>query len=286
MFFEAGAHNLLIPSPRPIGNLKPAFEKFKVTWMTGVDTLYAGLLQEEWFMQQPPQLTCSISGGTALRPSTAALWKQHVGTIIEGFGMTETSCAALLHPPIAQIRQGSVGFALPATQIKIINDQGEIQPLGEAGELCIRGPQIVAGYLNRDTETQQTFIDGWLHTGDIAKIDPDGFCYILDRKKDMVNVSGFNVYPNEVEAVLTEHPDILEAAVIAVPDEQTGEAVKAFIATSNPALSIDEVIRYCREQLTAYKVPKSVDILTELPKSTVGKILRAELRARQNVQSA
>ncbi len=281
MFFDAGAHNILVPSPRPILNLKPAFEKFNITWMTGVDPLYAALLHEAWFQAKPPQLTCAISGGTALRPTTAQQWQQQVGTIIEGFGMTETSCAALLHPPIAEIRQGSVGFPLPATDIKIIDAQGQCVALGEAGELCIKGPQVVAGYLNRDAENAESFIDGWLHTGDIAKLDQDGFCYILDRKKDMVNVSGFNVYPNEVEAVLVEHPHILEAAVIAVQDPSTGEAVKAYITTDNTELSIDEVIAHCRNYLTSYKVPKSIEILPELPKSTVGKILRATLRQQQ-----
>ncbi|MFH7764449.1 long-chain fatty acid--CoA ligase [Acinetobacter sp. BSP-28] len=278
MFFEGGAHNLLIPSPRPVSNLKPAFEQFKVTWLTGVNTLYAGLLAEDWFVQNPPQLTCAISGGTALRPATAQNWKAKVGTIIEGFGMTETSCAALLHPPISEIRQGSVGFPLPGSDIKIINDDGQEVPLDEAGELCIKGPQIVLGYLNRPNETTETFVDGWLHTGDIAKVDQDGFCYILDRKKDMVIVSGFNVYPNEIEAILVEHPEVLEAAVIGIPDEQTGESVKAFITSSNPNLSSDHILKHCKENLTAYKVPKSIEILNELPKSTVGKILRAELR--------
>ena len=278
MFFETGAHNVLIPSPRPISNLKPAFEQFKITWMTGVDTLYTGLLAEDWFRNNPPQLTCAISGGTALRPITAQQWRNHVGLIVEGFGMTETSCAALLHPPITPVRQGSVGFPLPGTDIKIIDPSGQELPLGEAGELCVRGPQIVCGYLNRPEESQQTFVDGWLHTGDIAKVDTEGFCYILDRKKDMVNVSGFNVYPNEVEAILTEHPEIIEAAVVSIPDAQTGEAVKAFITTHNPELALSSVIQHCKDNLTAYKVPKLIEIVPELPKSTVGKILRAELR--------
>src|SRR5690606_2193156 len=192
---------------------------------------YAGLLAEDWFVQNPPKLTCAISGGTALRPVTAENWKAKVGTIIEGFGMTETSCAALLHPPISEIRQGSVGFPLPGSDIKIVNAEGQEVPLGEAGELCVKGPQIVLGYLNRPAETAETFVNGWLHTGDIAKVDQDGFCYILDRKKDMVIVSGFNVYPNEIEAILAEHPDVIEAAVIGIPDEKTGESVKAFITS-------------------------------------------------------
>ena len=278
MFFEGGSHNLLIPSPRPISNLKPAFEQFNVTWLTGVDTLYAGLLAEDWFIENPPQLTCALSGGTALRPTTAENWKAKVGSIIEGFGMTETSCAALLHPPIQHIRQGSVGFPLPGSDIKIIDTHGQEVPLGEAGELCIKGPQIVLGYLNRPTETAETFIEGWLHTGDIAKVDEDGFCYILDRKKDMVIVSGFNVYPNEIEAILVEHPDVFEAAGIGVPDPHTGESVKAFITSHNPHLLIADILKHCKDNLTAYKIPKSIEILTELPKSTVGKILRTELR--------
>ena len=287
MFFEGGSHNILVPSPRPISNLRPAFEQFKITWLTGVDTLYAGLLAEDWFVQNPPELTCAISGGTALRPATAEHWKAKIGNIIEGFGMTETSCAAMLHPPISIIRQGSVGFPLPGSEIKIVDVQGNEVPLGSAGELCVKGPHIVQGYLNRPEESADTFVEGWLHTGDIAQLDEDGFCYILDRKKDMVLVSGFNVYPNEIEAVIAEHPDIIEVAVIGVPDVQTGEAVKAYIATRNPSLSTDEILAHCKEHLTAYKVPKVIEILPELPKSTVGKILRAELRnLQQQLQSA
>ncbi len=287
MFFEGGSHNILVPSPRPISNLRPAFEQFKITWLTGVDTLYAGLLAEDWFVQNPPELTCAISGGTALRPATAEHWKAKIGNIIEGFGMTETSCAAMLHPPISIIRQGSVGFPLPGSEIKIVDVQGNEVPLGSAGELCVKGPHIVQGYLNRPEESADTFVEGWLHTGDIAQLDEDGFCYILDRKKDMVLVSGFNVYPNEIEAVIAEHPDIIEVAVIGVPDVQTGEAVKAYIATRNPSLSTDEILAHCKEHLTAYKVPRVIEILPELPKSTVGKILRAELRnLQQQLQSA
>ncbi len=287
MFFEGGSHNILVPSPRPVSNLRPAFEQFKITWLTGVDTLYAGLLAEDWFVQNPPELTCAISGGTALRPATAEHWKAKIGNIIEGFGMTETSCAAMLHPPISIIRQGSVGFPLPGSEIKIVDVQGNEVPLGSAGELCVKGPHIVQGYLNRPEESADTFVEGWLHTGDIAQLDEDGFCYILDRKKDMVLVSGFNVYPNEIEAVIAEHPDIIEVAVIGVPDVQTGEAVKANIATRNPSLSTDEILAHCKEHLTAYKVPKVIEILPELPKSTVGKILRAELRnLQQQLQSA
>lgn len=287
MFFEGGSHNILVPSPRPVSNLRPAFEQFKITWLTGVDTLYAGLLAEDWFVQNPPELTCAISGGTALRPATAEHWKAKIGNIIEGFGMTETSCAAMLHPPISIIRQGSVGFPLPGSEIKIVDAHGNEVPLGSAGELCVKGPHIVQGYLNRPEESAETFVEGWLHTGDIAQLDEDGFCYILDRKKDMVLVSGFNVYPNEIEAVIAEHPDIIEVAVIGVPDVQTGEAVKAYIATRNPSLSSDEILAHCKEHLTAYKVPKVIEILPELPKSTVGKILRAELRnLPQQLQSA
>ena len=286
MFFEGGSHNILIPSPRPVSNLKPAFEQFNITWLTGVDTLYAGLLAEDWFVQNPPRLTCAISGGTALRPATAQQWNAKVGPIIEGFGMTETSCAAMLHPPIAQIRQGSVGFPLPGSEIKIIDAHGQEVAWGTAGELCIKGPHVVQGYLNRPDETAATFIDGWLHTGDIAQLDAEGFCYILDRKKDMILVSGFNVYPNEIEAVIAEHPDIIEVAVIGMPDAQTGEAVKVYLASRNPALSTNDILAHCKENLTAYKIPKSIEILPELPKSTVGKILRAELRSLQQLQSA
>ncbi len=288
MFFEAGVHNVLIPSPRPIANLKPAFEKFKITWLTGVDTLYASLLESDWFLANLPPLTCCISGGTALRPTTAENWRKKVGLIIEGYGMTECTAAGMVHPPIDQnFHAGSVGFPIPGTDVKVIDADGNQVPYGTRGEICIKGINVVQGYLNRDAETAETFVDGWLHTGDIAIIEEDGFCYIVDRKKDMILVSGFNVFPNEIEAVIAEFPEITEVAVIGIEDKQTGEAVKAFIATSNPNLDINDVIKYCKDNLTAYKVPKIIEILPELPKSTVGKILRAELRnLEQQKQSA
>ena len=277
-FYYAGGQNLFIPSPRPLANLKPAFENFNVTWMTGVDTLYAGLLAEPWFAENPPKLKIAISGGTTLRPSTAERWNRSVCKLLEGFGMTESTCIACCHPAQGEHRVGWVGVPVPGCEVRLVDDNGMDQPYGTPGELILRGPNIISGYLNRPDEQGVSFRDGWFYTGDIGVMDETGFFQIVDRKKDLVIVSGFNVYPNEIEAVLAEHPDVMEVAVIGVPDEQTGEAVRAVVASRNPALTAGDLIAYCRERLTGYKVPKQIVFMEQLPKSTVGKILRAELR--------
>ncbi|MGH8351971.1 MAG: long-chain-fatty-acid--CoA ligase [Pseudomonas sp.] len=278
LFFRLGGRNLLVPNPRPLSNLFPAFDKFPVKWMTGVDTLYAGLLNEPWLLANPPKLMFAVSGGTALRPSTAERWQAQVGSMLEGYGMTESSCFVAFNPPGGAPRTGTVGLPMPGSEVRIVDADGRVLEPGQAGELIVRGPHIIASYLNRPDETAAAIIEGWFHTGDIAVMDSEGFIRIVDRKKDMILVSGFNVYPNEVEAVIAEHPDVAEVAVVGVPDESTGEAVRAFIALRRPGLSDAEIIRHCRERLTGYKVPKQIVFREQLPKSTVGKILRAELR--------
>jgi long-chain acyl-CoA synthetase len=277
-FYRAGARNLFIPSPRPMANLRPAFDNHQVTWMTGVDTLYAGLLAEDWFQANPPKLKRAISGGTALRPSTAERWNATVCRLLEGFGMTESTCIGSCHPPQGEHRMGWVGLPMPGCEIRMVDDAGVAVAPGVAGELVMKGPHMISGYLNRPDEQGQSFRDGWFYTGDVGVMDETGFIQIVDRKKDLVIVSGFNVYPNEVEAVLAEHPGVLEVAVIGVKDEHTGEAVRAVVARRDPQLSAEDLIAHCRQHLTGYKVPKQVVFMEQLPKSTVGKILRAELR--------
>jgi long-chain acyl-CoA synthetase len=278
-FFMSGARNVLVPNPRPLENLRPAFEKFPVTWMTGVDTLYAGLLAEPWFRTNPPKLKYAISGGTALRPSTLQQWQTLVCPILEGYGSTESSCLISFNLP-GMCSPGSVGLPLPGCLVGVVDNSGRLLGPGERGELIIKGPNVMQEYLNQPDETSKAVIGGWFHTGDIVVITPEGYVTIVDRKKDMVLVSGFNVYPNEVEAVIAEHPDVIDVAVISVPDETTGEAVQAFIVPRRPTLTPEEILRHCREQMTKYKVPKHVVFCDRLPKSPVGKILRAELRKR------
>jgi long-chain acyl-CoA synthetase len=278
VFFQVGARNLLVPSPRPMSNLQKTFEQFDVQWTAGVDTLFAGLMAEPWFQANPPKLRYAFSGGTALRTSTAQAWQALVCPILEGYGMTETSCIVSCNPPSATPRLGTVGVPMPGCQVRVVDDQGRELPQGERGELLVQGPQVVGGYLHALEDSASAIRDGWLHTGDIAQLEEGGYIRIVDRKKDMILVSGFNVYPNEVEDVLAAHPGIAEAAVIGVPDAATGEAVRAFVVPRNPALTPEDVERHCRTQLTAYKVPRQILFREQLPKSPVGKILRASLR--------
>ena len=280
LMFLRGGRNLLVPNPRPLSNAAPVFKHFDVRWMTGVDTLFAGLLAEPWMQANPPKLKLAISGGTALRPATAERWQERVGLIVEGYGLTETCCFVSFNPPGAETRLGTVGLPMPGSQIRIVDEQGADLPLGTAGELLVRGPHIIERYLNRAEETEAAFVDGWFRTGDIAVMDQQGYLSIVDRKKDMILVSGFNVYPNEVEDVIAEHPGVAEVAVIGVADEHTGEAIKAFVTPSGPGLQANDIIQHCRERLTGYKVPKHIAFQEQLPKSPVGKILRAQLRSQ------
>ena len=279
LFYTAGARNLLVPNPRPVSNMRSAFEGFQVDWMSGVDTLYSGLLNEPWFREHPPKLRFALSGGTALRPSTAEAWQAHVCPILEGYGMTETTCIVSSNPPTQKPRVGTVGLPMPGCEVRIVDADGRNLGPGERGELLVKGPQIIAGYLHAQEDSASAIVDGWLHTGDIAEFEPDGYLRIVDRKKDMILVSGFNVYPNEVEDILVTHPDIAEAAVVGVADPATGEAVRAFVVTPNKELTTADIDRHCRSQLTAYKVPKQIVFRDSLPKSPVGKVLRALLRA-------
>lgn len=279
-FYWLGARNVLIPSPRPLANLKRAFENYKITWMSGVNTLFNGLTNETWFLDSPPKhLKLASAGGMALQTAVARRWEEVTGRpVIQGYGLTETS-PVLSFNPVGKARDGSIGVPVPSTWMRCVDDNGVPVPQGERGEIAVKGPQVMAGYWNKPEETAAAMPDGWFLTGDIGVMDADGYFSIVDRKKDMVVVSGFNVYPNEVEDCLAGHPGILESAVIGVPDEATGEAVMAFVILKDKTLTQADIRAHCKEHLTAYKVPKRVEMRDELPKSNVGKILRKDLRA-------
>lgn len=278
-FFSIGAQNILIPNPRPLTNLKRAFENYKITWMSGVNTLFNGLNNELWFLDSPPKhLKFASSGGMAMQQSVAERWEEITGKpALEGYGLTESS-PVLTFNPLGKTRANSIGIPVPSTELKCVDEKGQEMPIGEAGEIAARGPQIMLGYWKKPDETAKTMIDDWLLTGDIGTMDSDGYFRIVDRKKDMILVSGFNVYPNEIEDVLAAHPGILEVAVIGVPDGAAGEAVKAFIVKQDDTLTTETIRSYCKEHLTNYKVPKQVEFRDDLPKSNVGKILRKDLR--------
>jgi long-chain acyl-CoA synthetase len=279
-FYWLGARNVLIPNPRPLSNLKRAFENYKITWLSGVNTLFNGLMNEPWFQDSPPRhLKFASAGGMALQSSVARRWEAMTGKpLLQGYGLTETS-PVLTFNLLGKTRDGSIGVPLPSTWIAILDDAGQPVAQGLPGEIAARGPQIMKGYWNNPDETAKVMRDGWFLTGDIGVIDPDGYIRIVDRKKDMVVVSGFNVYPNEVEDVLAAHPGVREVAVIGVPDATTGEAVAAYVVRSDPGLTSEALRAHAKGHLTAYKLPKRVEFRDDLPKSNVGKTLRKDLRA-------
>ena len=280
-FYHMGARNILVPSPRPPSNLKRAFENYKITWTTGVNTLFNALLNERWFVDNPPKhLIGSAAGGMALHESVAERWREVTGTpIVEGYGLTETSPVLTFNPFGGEVKDGTIGIPVPSTDVRCVKDDGTDAGVGEPGEIVARGPQIMKGYWQRDDETANAMLDGWFRTGDIAEMDADGYFTIVDRKKDMVLVSGFNVFPNEVEERIASMPGVNEVGVVGIPDDKTGEAVRAYVVANDPRPTEAEIIAHCRESLAAYKVPKSVRFVDELPKSPIGKILRRELRA-------
>lgn len=281
-FYWLGARNILIPNPRPLSSLKRAFENYKITWMSGVNTLFNGLTNEIWFTDSPPRhLKFSSAGGMALQSSVAKRWQEITGTeVVQGYGLTETS-PVLTFEPLGKAREGTIGVPVPGTDIAIMDEDGKPLAIGETGEIAAKGPQIMKGYLDKPEETAKVMAGDYFLTGDIGYMDPDGYVRIVDRKKDMVVVSGFNVYPNEVEDVLAAHPAVIEAAVIGVPDDASGEAVKAFVVLKDTSVTTDALRAYAKEHLTAYKVPKRVEVRDDLPKSNVGKILRKDLRAEE-----
>lgn len=279
-FFHVGARNIVIPTPRPPSNLKKAFENYKITWVTGVNTLFNALLKERWFLDGPPaHLRASLAGGMSLHQSVASLWQEVTKTpIAEGFGLTESAPVLTFNPLDGSGRPGSIGIPLPSTEIGLIDEHGNWLAAGAPGELVARGPQVMLGYWNNPEETAQTLKDGWLYTGDVAQMDEAGFFTIVDRKKDVILVSGFNVYPNEVEERIANVIGVKEVGVIGLPDADTGEKVCAYVVTDSIALSQEQIMEHCREHLARFKVPKSIKFVDELPKSPIGKILRRELR--------
>jgi long-chain acyl-CoA synthetase len=277
-----GQHLVLVPQPIPIKNSSKIFKKYRITQIFGVNTFINALNHCPLFNQiRPKEIKIAFSGGTAVQKSVNEHWEKIVGIpLTAAYGLSETSPFVLCNPVGARLREGSAGIPVPSTQVKIFNDQGNEVANGESGEIVVRGPQVMTGYWQQPQETQEAIRDGWLWTGDIGKRDDDGYFYILDRRKDLIIVSGFNVYPIEVEEVLAGHPKVLEAAVIGVEDSKSGEAVKAFIVAKDPSLSEAELKKYCETLLTNYKRPRFYEFRAGLPKTNVGKILRRELRVR------
>ena len=280
VLLQTGNHSILIPNPRDIPGFIKVLQNAKFSGFVGLNTLFVALCGKEEFRAIDfSALKLTISGGMALTKDAADQWKAVTGCeIAEGFGMTETSPVVSFNPP-GFVKLGTIGMPVAGTACKVIDDAGNEMPIGEPGELCVKGPQVMKGYWQRPEATAETIdADGWLKTGDMAVISEDGYMKIVDRKKDMIIVSGFNVYPNEVEDVIVAHPDVVEVAAIGVPDPKSSEAVKVFIVSKNENLTAAEVTAWCRERLTAYKVPRFIEFRDELPKTNVGKILRRELR--------
>lgn len=280
-FMALGATNVLITNPRDMPGFIKEMAKYKFTALTGVNTLFNALLNHPDFARLDfSHLRIALGGGMAVQRAVAERWKQVTGkTLIEAYGLTETSPAVAINPIDLEGFNGAIGLPLPSTDIAIRDEAGQDVPLGETGELCVSGPQVMAGYWQRPEETAKVMMaDGFLRTGDMATMDIKGFLRIVDRKKDLIDVSGFKVYPNEVEDVLAMHPGVLEVAVIGVPDERSGEAVKAFVVKRDAALTVEDLIAHCRKSLVAYKVPRQIEFRSELPKSNVGKILRRVLK--------
>jgi long-chain acyl-CoA synthetase len=281
VYMSLGGVNLLITNPRDMRGFIKELSKVPFTVFPGVNTLFNGLLNTPGFAELDfSHLKGALGGGMAVQRAVAERWRKVTGVpLVEAYGLTETSPAACVNPMDLEGFNGCIGLPIPSTECAIMNDDGELLPQGETGELVIRGPQVMKGYWKRPEETAKVLTDdGWLRTGDIALMTEDGFFKIVDRKKDMILVSGFNVFPNEIEDVIAHHPKVLEVAVVGVPDEKSTEAVKAFVVKSDPSLTEKEIRDFCHEELTGYKRPKYIEFRDELPKTNVGKILRRELR--------
>lgn len=282
VFNSVGALNILITNPKDIPGFVKELSKWKFTAFTGVNTLFNGLLNNEEFKKLDfSGLRLTLGGGMAVQKAVAERWRQVTGKpLIEAYGLTETSPAACINPMTLKDYNSFIGVPIPSTDVEIKDDNNATLPIGEIGEICIKGPQVMAGYFNRPDETAKVMTpDGFFKTGDLGYMTEQGFIKIVDRKKDMILVSGFNVYPNELEDVIVGHPKVLECAAIGLPDEKSGEVVKIFVVKKDDSLTQDELMKFCRENFTSYKVPKSIEFRKELPKSNVGKILRKDLRA-------
>lgn len=281
IFVTVGGLNVLITNPRDMPGFVKELKKWKFTVITGVNTLFNGLLNNPDFKDVDfSSARICLGGGMAVQKAVAEKWKKITGkTLIEAYGLTETSPAACVNPLNIPAYNGFIGLPISSTEVLIKDDFDKTLAIGEIGEICIKGPQVMPGYWKRDDETAKVMTaDGFLKTGDIGIMNEDGFVKIVDRKKDMILVSGFNVYPNEIEDVVSQHPKVFEVAAIGVPDEKTTEAIKLFIVKKDESLTAEEIIKYCRENLTNYKIPRHVEFRTELPKTNVGKILRKDLK--------
>ena len=289
VFMTLGAENVLITNPRDIPGFVKEMARHKFTSFTGVNTLFNALVNNADFAKLDfSSLRMTLGGGMAVQEAVAIKWKQVTGCpLIEAYGLTETSPGATINPLDLPAYNGSIGLPLPSTEVILRDDDGKVVAPGQPGEICIRGPQVMAGYWNRPDETANVLDEnGWLATGDVGVMDERGFIKIVDRKKDMILVSGFNVYPNEIEAVVVMHPGVLECAAIGLPDAKSGEAVKLFVVKKDPALTAEAVLQHCREHLTGYKCPRDIEFREDLPKTNVGKILRRELRDEMKRKAA
>jgi long-chain acyl-CoA synthetase len=275
------ALNVLITNPRDISHFIKEIKNLKFSVITGVNTLFNALMNHPKFTDIDfSKVKFAIGGGMAMQRTVAEKWQKITKhPLIEGYGLTEAAPLVCANPLDLKAFNGSIGLPVPSTDVSIRDDLNREVIFNQPGELCVKGPQVMVGYWNSVEETKKAFTeDGWLRTGDIATMDKDGFCYIVDRKKDTIIVSGFNVFPNEVEEVISRHPGVLEAAVIGIPDDAVGEIVKAYIVKKDPKLTSNDITEFCRKYLTRYKIPKSIEFRKDLPKTNVGKILRRELR--------
>jgi len=288
--FHTGTHSILVPNPRPLKNLRAAFRNHQVTWMTAVNTLLKALPAEPWFSAAlTPKLRAVYAGGMQTHPAVRTHWEDLTGALVnEGYGLSEASplvtfnaterVGGRMQRTMTQV--GGVGLPLPGTDVRMVDDAGHDVPIGEPGEILVKGPQVMRGYWNQPEESARTLQDGWLHTGDIGCFDAEGYIHITDRKKDMILVSGFNVFPNEVEACIALHPDVADVAVIGVPDEDTGESVHAHVVPRHLGVTAEEIRAHCKKLLAGYKIPVHVHFTHEIPKNAVGKALRRLLRSK------
>jgi long-chain acyl-CoA synthetase len=280
-FIRLGAHNVLITDPRNLSEFVRELKRIRLAFLTGVNTLFNALLNDSQFRRLDfGKLRICLGGGMAVQRDVADRWQALTGVVItQGYGLTEASPIVSANRIDAEAFNGSVGLPLPSTDVAIADDTGAWLDTNRVGEICVKGPQVMAGYWQKPDETEASFVaDGWLRTGDVGRVDETGLLFIEDRKKDVIIVSGFNVYPNEVEDVVVSHPGVVEAAAIGVPDAQSGEAVKLFVVKQDPAVTAEDIIALCRENLTAYKIPSAVEFVDSLPKTHVGKVLRRALR--------
>jgi long-chain acyl-CoA synthetase len=282
LMFSAGVKNVMITNPRDIPGFCKELKKHKFSIITGVNTLFNGLMNNPEFKNLDfTKLKGAVAGAMAVQDVVATRWREMTGTpLVEGYGLSETSPVLCCNPLDGKHKQGTIGIPMPSTEVAIFDENGTQLPQGEIGEICAKGPQVMSGYWNSDN-VGVFFEGGWFRTGDIGVMDKDGFFKIVDRKKDMIKVSGFNVFPNEVENVVAAHPKVLEVAAIGVPDAKSGEVIKIFVVKRDQSLTEEEVLKYCHENLTNYKVPKRIEFRTELPKTNVGKILRRALKEQE-----